>query len=110
MLHNKRMIFAFLPEDVIHYILSYNDTIKYRNGKYMDQICKKDKRYELLLKIPPIIQHEFYKDVYEMKHYYEYYDGLTYTTLCVDLENDKIIYTFCYDIDDPDVYHLCIRN
>ena len=46
------MLFSYLPTDIIHYILSYNETLKHRNGKYMGQISKSDKRYELLLKIP----------------------------------------------------------
>jgi len=46
------MIFSSLPTDIIHHILSYNETLKYRNGKYIGQISKMDKRYELLLKIP----------------------------------------------------------
>ena len=100
------MIFAFLPEDVIHYILLYNDTIKYRNGKYMNQICKKDKRYELLLKIPPIIK------IYEDKHVFAmFYATSTNTGLYIDLENNTIIYTFCYDIKkNPDKYNLWIRR
>ena len=52
------MNFSSLPEDIIHYILSYNDKIKYRNGKYMDQICKNDKRYKLLLTNPSINQND----------------------------------------------------
>ena len=46
------MVFSSLPTDIIHRILSYNETLKYRNGKYIGQISKMDKRYELLLKIP----------------------------------------------------------
>jgi len=46
------MLFLSLPTDIIHHILSYIGTLKYRNGKYMGQISKSDKRYELLLKIP----------------------------------------------------------
>ena len=51
------MLFSYLPTDIIHYILSYNETLKHRNGKYMGQISKSDKRYELLLKIPRKICH-----------------------------------------------------
>ena len=46
------MLFSSLPTDIIHHILSYIGTLKHRNGKYMSQISKSDKRYELLLKIP----------------------------------------------------------
>ena len=43
--------FSSLPTDIIHHILSYDETLKMRNGKYMGRISKSDKRYELLLKI-----------------------------------------------------------
>ena len=46
------MYYNNLPQEVIYHILSYTDAIKYRNGKYMNQISKTDKRYKLLLKIP----------------------------------------------------------
>ena len=45
------MVFSSLPTDIIYHILSYNENFKMRNGKYMGQISKSDKRYELLLKI-----------------------------------------------------------
>ena len=105
------MIFSFLPLDVIHHILSYNNTIKYRNGKYMNQICKEDKRYKLLLKIPMIYMNPMYNYVYEMIQVYYVSYRPTYALLCVDLENDKIIYTFCYNCEDyPENYNLWIRD
>jgi hypothetical protein len=43
-----------LPLDVIHRILEYDGRMKYRNGKYMNQIPKDDDRYDLLKTIQPI--------------------------------------------------------
>ena len=48
------MLFSSLPTDIIHHILSYDGTLKNRNGKYMEQISKIDDRYKMLLKIPRI--------------------------------------------------------
>ena len=45
------MIFSSLPVDIVHHILSYNEAVKLRNGKYMGQISKSDQRYKLLLKV-----------------------------------------------------------
>lgn len=106
------MIFKNLPLDVIHYILSYSDTIKYRNGKYMNQISKTDKRYALLQLIEPIKRHHIYEYVFYIKwNLYLLYYRPTFTSFSVDLENDKVIYSFCYDCNyDPEKYHIWIRN
>lgn len=47
-------IFSKLPLDIVKYILLYCNNIKYRNGKFMDQIDKKDDRYLLLNNLPNI--------------------------------------------------------
>lgn len=41
-----------LPQEIIRHILSYSDAFKWRNGKYIGQIPKNDRRYKLLQKIP----------------------------------------------------------
>jgi len=45
-------IFGLLPEELIQIIISYNDNIVYRNGKYMNRIIKTDTRYKMLKTIP----------------------------------------------------------
>lgn len=106
------MIFRNLPMDIVHYILSYNDTIKYRNGKYMNKICKTDKRYEILQRIEQIRSNTVFPFVYEVTTWYNFCYRPTYTLFCVDIESDmKITYTFCYDCEnEPEKYDLWIRN
>jgi hypothetical protein len=45
-------LFCDLPLDLIYHILVYTGIVKYRNGKYIDQIPKTDERYQLLGTIP----------------------------------------------------------
>jgi hypothetical protein len=90
---------------------SLNQVFKLRNGKYMNQISKNDKRYNLLNRIPKILFN--CNDVYKViinKHVSDFVLYETYSGLYVDLENDKIIYTFCYNIEDsPEIFHLWER-
>ena len=46
-----------LPLEIVHRILEYDGRIKYRNGKYMNQICKDDDRYQMLLTVPEILSY-----------------------------------------------------
>jgi len=41
-----------LPVEIVHRILEYDGRIKYRHGKYMNQISKNDDRYKMLLTVP----------------------------------------------------------
>ena len=43
-----------LPLEIVHRILEYDGRIKYRHGKYMNQIAQDDDRYKMLLTMPII--------------------------------------------------------
>jgi len=43
-----------LPLELIHRILEYDGRIKYRHGKYMNQISQDDDRYKMLQTMPHI--------------------------------------------------------
>jgi hypothetical protein len=45
-----------LPQEIVHRILEYDGRIKYRHGKYMNQISKNDDRYQMLLPVHKIHQ------------------------------------------------------
>jgi len=90
-----------LPVEIIHRILEYDGRIKYRNGKYMNQIDPDDYRYHLLRKIPVFQRDDWYTGnfyVYRI-HYndYENHNMVVYifdesiTYLYTGKENDGYI-------------------
>ena len=42
------------PLEIVHRILEYDGRIKYRHGKYMNQLAQDDVRYQMLLTMPII--------------------------------------------------------
>ena len=44
-----------LPLEIVHRILEYDGRIKYRHGKYMNQIAQDDDRYKMLKQMPQIV-------------------------------------------------------
>ena len=53
-------MFSKLPDVLIHIILAYTGKVSYRCGRYINRLCKKDDRYELLQTIPPKDYNESY--------------------------------------------------
>lgn len=114
---NSLTNYQFLPEDIIYYILSFNDRIKYRNGKYMNQISKTDKRYKILGRIHIIVQYDCDALIYKASLFSSInYNKFTrsyekYSELYVDIQEKEIYYTFCNNIEqNPESYHLWIRE
>jgi hypothetical protein len=54
------MLYSNLPIDVIYHILLYTGIVKFRNGKYMNQIPKTDVRYKIIDTIPRYRLYDFY--------------------------------------------------
>ena len=52
-----------LPLELVNRILEYDGRIKYRHGKYMNQITQDDNRYHLLRKIPVFRWDKWYSGV-----------------------------------------------
>jgi hypothetical protein len=54
------------PLELVHRILEYDGRIKYRHGKYMNQIPKDDDRYKMLKQMPQILplEHYSYMSIY----------------------------------------------
>ena len=49
-----------LPLEIVHRILEYDGRIKYRHGKYMNQIAQDDDRYQMLQTMPQIVPYLYY--------------------------------------------------
>jgi hypothetical protein len=89
------LIWNKLPTDMINIILLFDGKIKYRNGKYMNQIKITD--YNFLLQIPKPINHN---RVYNQNIIYE---------LIVYFSNNKKTLIFCWFMD-KDVYKISYVN
>jgi hypothetical protein len=93
--------FANLPNGIIRHIVSYTGaTYKKRNGKYMGQISKSDKRYKMLLKISRKIYKNYTNYWYYIKVSYFvkvneflkitiYFFILDHTNMIMNLEAEK---------------------
>jgi len=67
------------PQEIVHHILEYDGRIKYRNGKYMNQIDPDDDRYKMLQQMPQIqpYPHIFYMTIhsFDTQCCFEKYDS-----------------------------------
>jgi hypothetical protein len=77
-----------LPIELVNIILSYNGSIKYRSGEYIDQIAPDDMRYSLLLTIQPKI-FNLYETHIELSNYYNK------NLFIIDMDN-FILYEYVY--------------
>jgi len=83
----------------------------------MNRISSDDKRYRLLVRIPKIIQYDYDTLVYKVSFFSSInYNKFTrsyekYSELYVDIQENQIYYTFCYNIEpSPENYHIWIRE
>ena len=101
------MIYSKLPLELIYHILLYTGIVKYRNGKYIDQIPRTDERYKLFDSIP---KHR----VFHIANKYILYVTLkTESNHCklisikYDFENNKIEYAYTYLIHNNEDSKRC---
>jgi hypothetical protein len=47
-------IFTQLPLDLVINVINFGNVIKYRNGKFMNQIHENDERYKIIQNVSPI--------------------------------------------------------
>ena len=91
-----------IPKDLIHMILEYDGTIKYRNGKYINRISSNDDRYDILQRIPKINTHyhnNYFISIYNRKFFLiKKKDGAFITATAVELlETNSNKHVFSHD-------------
>ena len=55
---------VLLPLEIVHRILEYDGRIKYRHGKYMNQIAQDDDRYKVLQTMPRPCSYYIFQNLY----------------------------------------------
>ena len=100
-----------LPDDIIHHILSYDTVLKYRNGKYMNQIAKSDPRNALITQRVLYPRNRIYHTVTNRQDdvilFYRPYD--IYWSITV--RQEKVLYRYSFNLDSKDsdtTFHLWI--
>ena len=81
--------FKNLPDDILFLILSYDNKLKYRNGKWMNQILLEDSRRECIKKmIKPILEKNGLEEVTIDYH--------TINTEVIALKDPNVVYHEMY--------------
>lgn len=79
-------MFSRLPDVLIQIIISYSDTIQFRNGKYIDRIDNNDFRYDLLRNIPSKERRtdsgDYFVKLYIDTHQYFYLSSIIFENIC----------------------------
>jgi hypothetical protein len=84
-----------LPKEIVHIILSFDGSIKYRNGEYVNQIPKTDKRYQIFDKIPiPKLKYMFDLKQFDIIIYFPNAMFILYIGSCYGWNCDELRYTF----------------
>ena len=97
-------LYQQLPNEIINIILSYDGKIKYRNGKYVNQIEKTDRRHILLQKIPKPL---FIMNQYPMDNSIHFQILLlNVTSKKFDIKLSKVLEDYSNDI----VYYLFVQR
>ena len=91
--------YSKLPLELIYHILLYTGIVKYRNGKYIDQIPRTDERYQIFDSIPRY-------NVCHIENNYIMYVLLKltsnhskYISVKFDFENNQIEYIYLHLLD-----------
>jgi hypothetical protein len=84
------MNYTSLPTDIIHHIIEFDGQMKYRYGKYMNQIPKNDERYSMLHNIKQPNKLVFN----ELLHYYVKLSPKVKYAILKSICDNRIIYSF----------------
>ena len=90
-------IFAYLPTEIIEYILSYDGLYKNRNGCFIKQISNDDSRYKLFDNVPKptisIVNRKSYIYV-DIKIRFEGYRTISIDCIHNDISTNLLLYHY----------------